>query len=126
MTIKQLERALRLNDKDRIKLHKELDALREKKALPKLKAQFQGKYFKYDNGYDSSTRWPIYSYCHEVTGEDEAIADMFELDPHEGYRFKYRAAVGLYLFAQIVDQKEYDKAAIKVVSAAQGLIELKD
>src|SRR4051812_12312647 len=102
MTIKQLERAVRDAHKETMRLQDQLDEIREKRALPKLKKQFEGKYFKYNNGFNNDIRWPVYSYCHEVIGESEAIVDQFQLTPEGEWQFKYRGTTDLFMLAQIV------------------------
>lgn len=125
-TIKQLERAIDKNYKDRSLLLDKLDNLKLKKLLPGLKKKYEGKYFKYNNGYSKKNRWWVYSYCREVVSEHEAIVDSFEFIPNDEWRFKVRSSEGLHLFQQEITFKEFDKNAVHIVSTAKTLIELKD
>lgn len=124
-TIKQLERLLIKNQKERNALRDQLDDLQNKQLLPVLKKKFEGKYFKYRNSYSSDNRWYLYSYCKSALSTAEFLCETFECDPYGEWSFHTDKKTGVFLFQEEISQKEYDKAAIDFISAAYEIIQLK-
>lgn len=124
-TIKQLSSALNKNELERFRLKDEIERLQTKKDLPKLKKKYEGKYFKYQNAFSSNDNWFIYVYCEEVLDIQEARAQWFELDPYGKWTFEIGQKTFFHLFQQEITQKEFDKAAIEFVAAAQTIMQLK-
>lgn len=124
-TIRQLERDLRKNHRERHAINDQIETLRTKRELPALKRKLEGKYFKYQNSYNAGTSWNIYAYCHTVISPDRAIVDRFECDPRGKWEFKTYAKEGLYLFQTEITQKEYEKASTEFISAAMTIRQLK-
>ena len=46
------------------------DKLIREEKLPSLIKKYEGKYFKYKNGYNSTERWDIFIYCVKVVDLD--------------------------------------------------------
>lgn len=40
----------------------------ESEFLPQFKSEYNGTYWKMDNGYNPTDRWPLYVYLEDVTG----------------------------------------------------------
>jgi hypothetical protein len=118
MKLTQLKKALRQNDIERKELEAQLEETRVKKVIPKLKAQYEGKYFKSENAYDSSSKWPVYHYVKEVVSEGEATVAVFEYIPDYGYRFNMSTEHCMYLLTNEITKEEFHKAALKMVSNA--------
>lgn len=126
MTKKQIESQLKKNNKERIQLLDELDELRRKKELPALKQKYEGKYFKYKNSYDAESNWFIYIYCKKVIDVDQVLTEQFECEPRGEWTFQLDDISGLWILQTEITQKEYDKAAINFISAAQTIMQLKE
>lgn len=66
------------------KIHDQIDAEEDRRALPKLKKQYEGKFFKFMNSCGSdSEKWPVYSFCRRVISKDKCLVDRFESDPYK-------------------------------------------
>jgi len=87
----------------------QIEEIKEKELLPDLKRKYEGKYWKYNNGYNNEERWWIYSYCIEVKGEHDFCVVTFESSPN-GCEFKTHDR-GSYLCQIQITKSEYTKAA---------------
>ena len=80
-TLAQKEKRLR---RELITVQNEIERINLEKELPKVKAKYEGKFWKYANscGIDYKP-WELYSHCKKVTSLHEAIFDSFEMTPFE-------------------------------------------
>jgi hypothetical protein len=122
-TIRELKAAIGKNYKAIAALMDRLDELQTKRVLPGLKRKYQGRYFKYDNGYSSENRWPVYSYCREVMSEHRASCVSFENDPMRGWTFDISKETDLFLFQTEITREEFDQAAREMVSFATSIVD---
>lgn len=80
--------------------------------LPRLRKQYEGKYFTYKNSCGNKT-WPLYVYCRKVTKANPffsiAVVDTFETTPTE-YKFHMETLGGEYLFQIHITKREWDCA----------------
>lgn len=76
-TLKQLKSEKSKIRKQLCAISDEIKEMELKLELPKLKKQYEGKYWKYKNG-NGSYSWFLYSFCKSVIDDDQAIFDCFE------------------------------------------------
>lgn len=79
-TIKQLKRNLSELDKKRMSLINSIDEYNDRIQLPKLKKQYEGNFFIYDNGFNSTDRWTLYIHCKKCLDVNRMVCDRFETD----------------------------------------------
>lgn len=125
MTQKQIESKIAKKYEEVHQLQDKLDNLLNKKELPGLKKKYEGKYFKYDNGYSAEERWLVYSYCSKVISRHEALCEKFEQNTQGEWRFETNAHEGFWLFKEEITEEEYDKASLQLISAASYIRQLK-
>lgn len=107
-------------NKKRNELLEQLEILEDEIELPRLKALYEGKYFKYDNGYDKATRWPIYSFCFEVQDRFGALADSFESTPDD-FAFAIRKRTEFSTFQTEISRDEYLVSVTSFIESVQQL-----
>lgn len=112
MTIEQLIKEYEIKRKELNKLDEKIDALKLKSELPKLRKQYEGRYFKYAND-DCLNHWFVYSYCEKVIDLREAIIHRFEITPIE-CKFSIGAEPFFFLQAEI-KKSEYESALKKLI-----------
>lgn len=93
----------------------QLYKLREKIELPKLKAKYEGKYFKFDNGYNQDERWPMYIHIIKVESHHSFLGDTFQKTTRE-YSFKKRDYIVDSLLTNEITKAEYNREAKKFLS----------
>lgn len=101
-------------------LSDEIDAIKEKRVIPKIRAKYEGKYWKYDNGYSLEERWPLYCFCLQVVSENEGLFDSFETGPSH-FQFKINEQSSFHLCETEITKKEYLKAANKFIEFSKIL-----
>ncbi len=75
---KTLEQQLLEARKEVFRITKELAQIKTKQSLPKLKRKYEGRFWKFQNSYDSDRKWWLYSYCIEVINETTGLFHTFE------------------------------------------------
>lgn len=105
------------------RINDQLQELGTKEAMPGLKKKYEGKYFKYDNGFNRQERWWLYSYCKKVVGIRDAIFDQFETtkDFSKANRFGHNETCGLFLCQQEITKQEYMRELKKMTAKLNKL-----
>ena len=60
-----------------------IDEIKTKEVLPKIKEQYEGKYWKYRNRTSSEESWWLYSFCVEAEDEIQGKFHQFETTPYQ-------------------------------------------
>lgn len=102
------------------KIRNEFQEEQTRRALPKLKKQYEGKYFKYQNT-TGEEKWWLYSYCHKVISQNYAMSDSFEITPYE-HEFHVESKTGLHLFQIEIPHHEYKMALLLFISKAKLML----
>ncbi len=76
--LRQLNRQHKLISKKEFSIRKKIHAEEDRIRLPKMKRKYEGKYFKFDNGFNNEDRWANYAYCRKVKDRNYGIFDSFE------------------------------------------------
>jgi len=95
-------------------IDKQIEARELKHLLPKLKKQYEGKYFKYRNSFScpqkESDYWYLYSKVSKVISVREVYRISFEMDIHSKIEIhggkSYMSCLGVE-----ISKEEYYKAA---------------
>jgi hypothetical protein len=107
---------------ERMELEEQIEAIRDRDELPKLKRRFERKYFKYNNGYNSEDRWWLYSHCKEVKGLRNFIVDKFETDIRGESTFQLSAEeFSTTGFQKQITKREYNTALRKFKAKLNNL-----
>ena len=108
-------------------LNKKIDKLRQeqeevtiRKALPALKKKYEGKYFKFDNGYNSANRWWMYSHVFKVINLGEGVMNTFEVTPNAN-KFNVNGDCCLDICQVEISRAEYEAALKKFTNEALNL-----
>lgn len=109
------------NDRYR-KLKDKIDELETKAALPKLKKQYEGKFWKFRNSTGPDDWWWYYSYCREVVDTHTALCDSFETTPYSN-EFKSNSNHHFHLFQTEITKQEYMEALTTFLSRCQNMID---
>lgn len=91
-----------------------------KLSLPKLKKQYEGKFWKYNNSCGGEDKWWYYSYCKKVVNTREAICDTFQTTLYEN-EFKNDSKEYFHLFETEITRQEYMNALTQFFSKCQLL-----
>lgn len=114
---KRLSRELR-------KVESELGKIKLEQELPKLKAQYEGKFWKFNNTCGGNYKpWWLYSYCQEVTNFNEGIFDSFEMSPFET-SFKNGTIDYFHLCQTEITKTEYMNAMKRMFKKLNKLMPL--
>jgi hypothetical protein len=114
-------------------LQKELSEILKKEAAemvekhyPIIKKRFEGKFFKYDNGYNHQRRWPMYTFVSEILPENiydtggNGITSTFKgwsFQTDDSGRITIEKITHGYVHSleKEITQSEFDKAFNKMV-----------
>jgi len=118
--IDKLRNDLNIVNKKRATIQNQIEKIEQDEELPKLREQFEGKFFVYDNGTSRETRWKLYVRCLKVTNLNEAIIDSFESTPYEN-QFKHKSKEHHFLFQTEIKSEEYFKELNKFKKKLQSL-----
>lgn len=92
-------------------LEAQVDELQDKIELPKLKKKLEGKYFKYNNGYDKERRWWLYHKVIRVRGIHHIIVDSFETEANGKSNFQHGDELhGTATLGSPITKMEYNAA----------------
>lgn len=76
--IAELEKQLKKVYEDRDSISDQIEKLKSAKELPGLKKKYEGKFFRYNNGYNATNRWWIYVHVVEVKARGHFLIARFE------------------------------------------------
>jgi hypothetical protein len=107
-------------------LERKLEKRQMLSELPKLKRKYEGRYFKYDNGYDHETRWYVYVLCKKVLPKDycQFIIDSFQITPKD-CRFSVGVEEHDFYLQTEITKEEYETALEDFLKAANRLTQSK-
>lgn len=93
-------------------VNSKIEKLGLKNELPKLKKQYEGKYFRYDNGTGRDCRWWLYSFCKQVINVNDCIIDSFETinstyKPDNSFIINHSS--NLFILQEEISEEEYFK-----------------
>lgn len=120
-TIKSLKAALSQNTKERARIQNQIETLEDEKLIPALRKKYEGRVFKYENGYSADVRWPVYVWCHKIKSPHEAIVTTFQLIPNEGWRFSIKSTEGIFMLQTEITSTDYHQAACEILAAANKI-----
>lgn len=100
------------------KLREELEEAENKKEIPTLIKQYEGKFFKYQNSCGGDEKWWYYSFCKKVKSRSYAIADCFQTTPYEN-NFNIDSEQHYFMFAIEITAQEYMNALTDFLSKVQ-------
>lgn len=111
-TVKELQSEKRQLQRLLLEKSLQIENLEKTKLLPKLKKMYKGRYFKFENSYDSHIKWNVYVFCKEVINLTDASVVKFEtainyLDKHS-YKFENEDDCGFYLLQTEITKEEFD------------------
>lgn len=119
--LQQLRQAAEKKKSECRKLENRISDLEEKEELPKVKKKYEGKYFKYQNRYNSEAYWWKYYHVLEVQSVNMAIVNTFE-SPTDHYQFRLKDTVYLNILANQITKREYDREAKRFIRTANKII----
>jgi len=99
-------------------LRNAVDDAETKAALPKLKKQYEGKFWKYENSTGSDNKWWYYSYCKKVVDTREAVCDTFQTTPYQN-EFTNDEKHYFHIFQVEITRQEYMNALTAFASRCQ-------
>lgn len=112
--LKQLKSQSEAIWKQRDKINSQIRKLELELELPKLKKQYEGKYFRFNNGYNSTDRWGMYVKVIAVTGLNDVEIISIEKDSY-GKIELHRETVGLSILEQPINKLVFDKQFDKLL-----------
>jgi hypothetical protein len=122
LELETLKKQLCILDKKYIAMRDNIDQMEADLQLPALKKKYEGKYFRYNNGYNAEDRWWLYSHCKEVKGLHAFVSDRFEIDSYGKCEFAYNAKeCGISSFAIPITKREYYSALKKFKAKLNNL-----
>lgn len=74
----ELEKMRQTLYEQRDSIEDRMEQLKSDKELPGLKKKYEGKYFKYNNGYNATDRWWLYVHVREVKTRGHFLVSRFE------------------------------------------------
>lgn len=118
--VKLLRQKLVSKEKEARKLRWAFEEAENKKLLPGLKKKYEGKYFKYDNGYNSNDRWWLYVHCKGVKSVNKFVVNNFQTTPHS-FEFKLNENSYEHLCQVPITRAEYTRQLKKFLQKASTL-----
>lgn len=88
--------------------------------LPILKRKYEGKYFKYHNGFNSNEKWWMYLFVKKVNSTTEIVCDKFEENTRE-CEFKLNDITSERILGVKITKREYNAALRKFLNKANRL-----
>lgn len=76
--LEKLEKELASVYQQRDDIQEKIGKVKSDKELPGLKKKYEGKYFRYNNGYNSTDRWWIYVHVRKVVARGHFEISRFE------------------------------------------------
>lgn len=117
LELETLKKQLCVLDKKYRAMRDNIEQMEGDLQLPALKKKYEGKYFRYNNGYNAQDRWNLYSHCIEVKFFREFICNSFETDSNGKSEFKVGAKeFSTTLFQTPIAKRQY-LAALKKFKA---------
>jgi len=113
-TLKQLRTKLKTVNRMRNIVLNQIDDHKTKNELPKLKKQYQGKYFKYRNCYDSERTWWLYSYVKEVVDMAGFNGFQFQTDTYDKIDIEFNNDQSFSSLRKEITKDEFMKALSKI------------
>ena len=105
--IKDLKEQISQKQQEIRELHWTIEKFEAKELLPVIKQRYEGKYWKYENGFNKEEHWFLYSYCHEVTDANWGIFTRFEINTCGECEHKVKQVDGLHLCATEITKDEF-------------------
>lgn len=97
----------------------EIQDIEENQLIPKLRKEYEGKYFKYRNNYSNpqkpSDYWFVYTKCITVIDAKFFFVSRFETDKDGQIEIKHERT-GSHLFQNRITKREYDAARRKITA----------
>jgi len=74
--------------------------------LPKLKKQYEGKFWKYKNSCRIDENWWLYSFCKECINDRQGLFDTFQTSVYQS-EFKNNKEEYYHLCQEEISKEEY-------------------
>lgn len=89
-----------------------LDDREQKKRIPKLRKQYEGRFFVYMNSFGSGERWPLYTHCIKISEGPRMTYRSFQTDSLGVCELKFQDSFFLHehLFQSEISKEEYTAA----------------
>lgn len=107
--IEKLELQLKENREKGFEIQNKIDELKTKEVLPKIKEQYEGRYWKYRNSCSGNESWWLYSFCIEAESECGGLFNSFETTPYES-KFNNATNQHFHLCQEEITREEYMEA----------------
>lgn len=120
ISITTLKKQMAKVEKERHRLRDLIEEAETKAKLPSLKAKYEGRYFKYNNGTGQTERWWFYMYCIRVESVHRAIFNTFQTTPYQR-EFNVASEEGLHLCEKEITRMEYLDALAEFQKAVHQL-----
>lgn len=105
-----LENQLRSIYQQRENLEERIEQLKSDKELPGLKKKYEGKYFRYNNGYNATDRWWLYVHVREVKARGHFLVSRFETTTDGKSEFGTMMEYSTSLMQSPITKRQYEKA----------------
>ena len=96
-------------------LREEIQKREDAKRYPELKKKYEGKFFKYNNGYSNGNRWWLYSFCRRVNSPDNF--DTFSFETCSLGKITIEFSGNEFIFQKQISRTEYMNAYQKLLKA---------
>jgi len=107
--LKKLEAELKENFKKGFEIRNKIDKLKTSEVLPKIKEQYEGRFWKFENSTGSENKWWLYSFCIEAKDENGGLFNLFETNPYES-KFNIKIYQYYHLCQIEITREEFIKA----------------
>jgi lipoate-protein ligase A len=117
-----LKKQYAILQKKYIAMRDNIDQMESDIEPPQLKKKYEGKYFKYNNGYNAEDRWWLYSHCKVVKAVREYVSNRFETDSYGKCEFAHdMKEYGTTSFQIEISKREYNAALRKFKAKLNNL-----
>lgn len=111
--LEELEHRLKILYEQRDSMMERIEQLKSDKELPGLKKKYEGKYFKFNNGYNSQERWWLYVHVREIKSRGHFLVSRFETTTDGKSEFGTQIEYSTSLFQVPITKFQYAVALKK-------------
>lgn len=100
----------------------QIEDIENKDVIPALKLKYEGKYFKYENRYDSSASWWMYFYVIKVKDTYHVDGIQFQKTIDGEITVKQEKGMCLSLLEVACSKAEFDKNITSIISLLKRFV----
>lgn len=122
MKIEELNIKKQAIEKKLMSVKNAIQKIEDDELLPGIKAKYEGKYFKYENRYDSHESWWMYFYVSKVTSIRRVEGIEFQQSITGEITVNKKTHMCISLLFMEIDKSEFDKNIKKTMSILNSYI----